>query len=265
MLAAVSGARTPKDEEDRLYADPDLASFYDLDNQWRPSLDVCRRLARGRARVLDLGCGTGLFAATLAGGEGLTVCGVDPAGPMLDIARRRPGGDRVAWVQGDARTVRLERPFDLVVLTGHAFQVFLTREDRSAVLRTIAAHLAPDGVFAFDTRNPDLEAWRRWTPDDLRVLHHPVFGAVRAWNDVSQDPATGVVTYESFYKVVADGRTLRSASRIAFPARAEVADAIEAAGLVAESWMGDWHGAPLSPEAPEIIPIGGWPCPARRT
>jgi len=38
---------------------------------------------------------------------------------------------------------RLGRRFDLVVLTGHAFQVFLTDDDQRAVLSTIAEHLAP--------------------------------------------------------------------------------------------------------------------------
>src|SRR5262245_41523617 len=114
--------------EDRLYDDPDLAQFYDLENGWAADLDHCRDLARGCSSVLDLGCGTGLFAAALAREQDAEVVGVDPAAAMLDVAPARPGGERVRWVQGDARSIRLERRFDLVVLTGHAFQVFLSRQ-----------------------------------------------------------------------------------------------------------------------------------------
>ncbi|WP_366510106.1 class I SAM-dependent methyltransferase [Mesorhizobium sp.] len=73
------------------------------------------------------------------------------AASPASIPRRRAGGQRVDWVEADARDVRLGRRFDLVLLTGHAFQVFLTPEDREAVLATIAAHLAPDDA-SFSTR-----------------------------------------------------------------------------------------------------------------
>ena len=146
-------------EEDRLYQDADLARYYDIENGWADDTAWCREMARGCGSVLDLGCGTGLLAADVAQ-DGARVTGVDPALPMLEIARHRPGGERVTWVAADARDVRLGETFDLVVMTGHAFQVFLTRQDRLAVLETIAAHLAPQGRFIFDSRNPDLEEWR---------------------------------------------------------------------------------------------------------
>jgi hypothetical protein len=87
-------------------------------------------------------------------------------------------------VLDDARTVRLNRRFDLVLLTGHAFQVFLTPDDQAAALTTIATHLAPNGRFIFDSRNPAAEAWKRWTPDQSqRVIEHSRVGRVAAWND----------------------------------------------------------------------------------
>ena len=243
-------------EADRLYGDPDLAQFYDLENGWAEDLDYCSALADGCASVLDLGCGTGMFAASLAERAGRAVIGVDPAAAMLDIASKRPGGERVRWIREDARTVRLGRRFDLVVLTGHAFQVFLTDEDRAAVLRTIATHLAPEGRFIFDSRNPEFGQWRAWTPDNSkRHIDHPALGRVLAWNDASCDPATGIVTYGTFYKL-ADGRLYSSQSKIAFPSQERLVSLIDAAGLTVERWLGDWSGTPFSLTSPEIIPIG---------
>jgi len=240
-------------DADRLYGDPDLAQFYDIENGWAEDLDHCRSLAEGCASVLDLGCGTGLFAASLTQGD---VVGIDPAAAMLDIAAKRPGGERVRWIQDDARTVRLGRRFDLVVLTGHAFQVFLTDEDRAAVLRTIATHLAPEGRFIFDSRNPETRQWRAWTPaNSRRHIEHPALGRVLAWNDASCDPVTGIVTYGTFYKL-ADDRLFSSQSKIAFPSRERLASLIDAGGLTAEQWLGDWSGTPFSPTSPEIIPVG---------
>lgn len=240
--------------EDRLYSDAELVAFYDVENTDRADFDYCRALALGRRSVLDLGCGTGELAASLSGRR--EVFGVDPACAMLDVARRRPGGDGVTWVEGDARTVRLDRKFELVVLTGHAFQVFLTADDRRAVIRTVAAHLAPGGQFVFDTRNPAAEEWREWTPDrSRRTVEHPLHGRVEAWNDVDYDPATQVVTYRTHYRLVG-GDVLSAESRIAFPEKEEVAGAVGAAGLAIERWMGDWTGGDWNSQSPEIILLG---------
>ncbi len=246
-------------EADLLYQDPDLVQFYDLENEeGRADFAFCRALAQDAGSVLDLGCGTGQLAAALS--QGRRVTGVDPAGAILAAARRRPGGAAVEWIEADARTLRLERRYDLVVLTGHAFQVFLTQADRSAVLRTIAHHLAPRGRFVFDTRNPAAREWEGWVPDrSRRILDHPVLGRVEAWNDMERDEESGVVTYRTAYRATAGGRLFEASSRIAFPDRATVAALIGEAGLRVEQWLGDWQGRPWREDAAEIVPVGGLP------
>jgi SAM-dependent methyltransferase len=242
-------------DDDRLYADPQLTDFYDLENGWAPDTEYCRALAQDARRVLDLGCGTGLLAAALA--DGRDVMGVDPARAMLDVARARQGGDRVTWVEADARSFRSDRRFDLIVMTGHAFQCLLTDDDQRALLATIAHHLAPQGRFIFDSRNPALEEWREWGPaESLRDIMHPRFGATEAWNDVEQDPATGIVTYQTFYRIKSSGQILSAASRIRFAPQDVIARHIEEAGLVVDQWLGDWQGGAGHEQAKEIIPIG---------
>jgi SAM-dependent methyltransferase len=242
-----------------LYHLPDLVRFYDpLYGGARADFDFCMRLAKNASSVLDLGCGTGQLTVAMADGGRRAVFGLDPAGPMLDVARARPGGERVTWVCEDARSVRLGRRFELIVMTGHAFQVFLTREDRLAALQTFAAHLSPGGRFVFDTRNPACREWEEWTPERSREsLHHTRLGAVTVWNDVECDAETGIVTYDTHYEVAAEGRTYSARSRIAFPSKAEVAELIGEAGLRVEGWLGDWDGSPWHENAREIIALGG--------
>lgn len=240
---------------DRLYSDPDLVQFYDIENTGGDDFNYCVGFAGNARSVLDLGCGTGQLAAALS--QGRSVTGVDPASPMLDVGRGRPNGDKVDWVEGDARTVRLGRRFDLVLLTGHAFQVFLTAEDQSAVLRTIAEHLAADGRFIFDSRNPVAKEWLEWTPQrSERIVLHPHLGAVKSWNDVERDAVTGIVTYSTFYEIPGGNAVLSAESKIAFPAREDLAGMLGEAGLLVEQWLGNWHGEPYVDSAPEIIPIG---------
>jgi hypothetical protein len=66
---------------------------------------------------------------------------------MLAQARRRRD---IEWVLGALRSVAFTREFDLVVMTGHAFQSLI--ED--------------NGRFAFETRNPLARAWESWTPEN---------------------------------------------------------------------------------------------------
>ncbi|MBZ6076332.1 class I SAM-dependent methyltransferase [Microvirga puerhi] len=241
-----------------LYGAPDLALFYDAVNRWDADFDYCMALAAEAKSVLDLGCGTGELASAIAQHLGIQrVTGVDPAAAMLDIARKRPGGDKVAWIEGDARSVRLGERFDLVVLTGHVFQVFLTPDDQRAVLATIAAHLDRGGRFIFDSRNLANGVKENRTRNDaMQRLNHPQLGEVEAWNVSSYDPRTRVLTYENGYRIISTGQEHSGSAKIHYTPQEELADMITSAGLVVEKWLGDWRGGPYHSGAKEIIPVG---------
>ncbi len=238
-----------------LYDDPGLAQFYDAAHRARDDFAYCTELAKTAGSVLDLGCGTGELAAALAPGRSVT--GVDPAAAMIAIARGRPGGGNVTWVEADARSVRLERRFDLVLLTGHAFQVFLTADDQRAALATIAAHLAPGGRFIFDSRNPAFPGRKERTrAETTKRIEHPRHGATEAWNASVYDAETGILTYENGYRIIASGQEYVAGAQIRYTPRDALAVLIEEAGLAVDQWLGDWLGTPFEPDSKEIIPLG---------
>lgn len=115
---------------DAAFADPRQAALYDVFDDDRRDLDAYVAIAREveAVRVVDVGCGTGCLALLLAG-QGLEVVGVDPAAAAIDIARAKPGADRVTWIVGDATALPSEPPADLLVMTGNVAQVFVTDED----------------------------------------------------------------------------------------------------------------------------------------
>ena len=152
---------------DDIFDDPRLAAMYDPLDPDRSDLDVYVAIADelGARRVLDVGCGTGTFALMLAG-KGLEVTGVDPAKASLDVARAKPGAERVSWIHGDASALpALE--VDLATMTGNAAQAIVDEHMWDGTLRGIFDTLRPGGHFVFETRDPAYEAWREWTRDDF--------------------------------------------------------------------------------------------------
>jgi SAM-dependent methyltransferase len=93
-----------------------------LDEMFQPFEDllVDAALARPRAHVLDVGCGTGstIVAVQERLGSGARCVGVDISQPMLDQARRRAASSalRPTFIRADAELYSFEREsFDLVL------------------------------------------------------------------------------------------------------------------------------------------------------
>ncbi len=251
-----------------VFDDALLASVYDDLDPWAASDEFYLGLAReSGGAVLDLGCGTGRLACRIAA-EGLQVVGADPAGGMLGVARSRPGTEAVAWVQSDGQSLRLARRFDLITMTGHAFQALLSDADARAVLETAAHHLKPDGQFVFETRNPANRAWLSWTPDQTReVVQTPTQGRVEAFYDAAAEAGAeagagadtgivGIAQHCRFLDLGLDGGLERiGRSRIRFIERDHLAGLLARAGLVAAAWYGDWHRGAFTPTSKEIIVV----------
>lgn len=213
--------------------------------------------------VLEIACGTGIVAILVAQ-RGLAVTGVDLAAPMLAHAREKAErlGLPIEWVRADARGFDLGRRFRFIFITGNAFQAFQTRQDQAAFLACVRRHLASDGVFAFETRNPaghDLTTrleeafWFRYVNVEgfevvvsgiqdydpvNRVLHWTTF---RSWHD-----ATG-----------ARRKTTRIACR--FTDVDTLDSLLWAHGFSVLRRYGGWAREPFTPTSPGIVSI----CTAR--
>lgn len=231
-VEAVAAVRDVGAAPDAIFSDPRVARVYDPLDSDRSDLDTYLGLAEelGARRVLDVGSGTGTFACLLAE-RGYDVVGVEPAGASLDVARGKPGADRVRWIHGDATTLPPEVEADLVTMTANVAQVFTTDDDWEETLRGIHAALRPGGHLAFETRIPERRAWERWNREDsFTAVDIPDVGRVESWEELL-DVRGDLVTFGSYTRFVDDGVTIPSVSTLRFRSRAEVTESLIAGGF----------------------------------
>ncbi len=240
---------------DRLFSDAGLAALYDAFCPWgaRGDFDFYLPLVMSAEAVLDVGCGTGalLHGAREAGHAG-RLCGLDPAGGMLAQARKRPD---IEWVLGDLASVAWEREFDLIVMTGHAFQVFVQDEELRASLTAIRSALTEDGRFAFETRNPLARAWEGWTPGNAAEATDAAGALVRMAHEVQAPAEEGVVRFSTTFTSPGWDGPQVSWSTLRFLAADSLRGFLSGADLAIEEQFGDWDRQPLTGTSPEIITI----------
>ena len=214
---------------DPIFDDRRLAELYDPLDPDRSDLTAYAAIADelGARSVLDVGCGTGTFACLLAE-RGLEVTGVDPAAASLDVARTKPGADRVTWLHGDATTLP-PLQVDLATMTANVAQVFVTDEDWAATLSAVHAALRPGGHLVFETRDPAAEAWREWDREHT-FTRADVAGGVEAWCEVT-DVSGDLVSFRWTVAFDSDGAVLTSDSTLRFRSRDEVEASLAAAGF----------------------------------
>jgi SAM-dependent methyltransferase len=220
---------------DAAFDNPRLAAILDALDPDRSDLEPYRALIQqlGARSVLDLGCGTGVFALMLAE-RGIEVIGVDPAGASLDVARAKPGADRVTWIHGDASAISASTAVDAATMTANVAQVFLTDADWLATLATIHAALRPGGHLIFESRDPDRRAWEEWTEERTRsTTDVPGVGPITDWVQVT-DVDGELVTFESPSVFETDGTVISSRSTLRFRSRDAIAHSLAASGFEVE-------------------------------
>ena len=237
---------------DHQFADAELAALYDQSFPWdeRGDFGFYLPLIMSADSVLDVGCGTGalLHRARDEGHPG-RLCGIDPADGMLTQARKRSD---IEWTLGDLTWVAWDQEFDLIVMSGHAFQVFLTDDDLRIALAAIRAALTDDGCFVFETRNPPARGWERWSPANVAEIGDT---GIRTWHDVDTPVYGDLVSFTTTYTGPGWEGPRYSRSTLRFLGQERLAGFLAEAGLAIQDQFGDWDRRPLTDTSPEIITV----------
>jgi SAM-dependent methyltransferase len=213
------------------FTEPRLARIYDQLDADRRDLDLYLSLAQrfDATKALDIGCGTGVLALLLAN-DGIDVVAVDPAAASLQVARSKPGADRVTWLLGEVNAYQgVDR--DLVVMTGNTAQQFTENDQWRGLLKRAHAALVPGGRLVFESRDPDAREWETWTRGGtLSSVDPEGVGEVSTWTEVITF-SPPLLTFRRTWSFAADDSTLTSDSTLRFRSAEELLNDLSATGF----------------------------------
>ena len=104
-----------------------------------------------QARILDIACGTGILAVSLAS-RGHIVHGIDISPDMVALAESKTANmPNASFEVQDMTTFVAQDQFDLITCTFDSLNYVLNIADAEAVFARVAASLTRSGLFVFDS------------------------------------------------------------------------------------------------------------------
>jgi SAM-dependent methyltransferase len=144
-----------------------LANGYDLVmsyvdyEAWAEYIDaLLAEHAEDAGNILEVGCGTGSLAITLAPMGPFNITATDGSEAMVAVAKLKPPPEDGAVSFGvldfrdNADSGTAPGPFDAALLLYDGLNYLLEEKDISALLEAVAARLKPGGVFILDQSTP---------------------------------------------------------------------------------------------------------------
>jgi 2-polyprenyl-3-methyl-5-hydroxy-6-metoxy-1,4-benzoquinol methylase len=106
-----------------------------------------------QARVLDLGCGSGLPVARELVARGFDVVGIDGSARQIEMARGNVAG--AEFLQADTTEIELD-PASFDAVTAFYSITHIPRGEHSLLLRRVAMWLKPGGIFVASMGSEEL-------------------------------------------------------------------------------------------------------------
>lgn len=204
---------------------------------------LSRARAHGKCcRLLDLGCGTGIFLEK-ALAEGFNPFGLDCAPQMIKLAQQRVGERRA--LLGEMQAFDFKEPFDCIVSLSWSINYCEDREQLQDLLRRCFCALSPGGELILQVAHaPNAET----TESDFFVDKE--FGPAGAKDIVlsyrfwAEDQVTMMAEYH--FECVSTRESFRETHRLQIANAQSLTTLLLAVGFERIELLDDWRGRELN-------------------
>jgi SAM-dependent methyltransferase len=151
--------------------------------------ETLRELEQERARILDLACGTGIMAVSLAR-AGRRVMGVDRSPEMIRVAKSNAGNLRgVDFRIQDIASLRLRGKFDIVTCSFNSMNYLTCEDELMSMYESVAGVLKYGGLFLFDS-NTELMYLNRHEGTNIHVFDGEVVHQEMKYDKAAKEART---------------------------------------------------------------------------
>lgn len=201
--------------------------------------------------IIDFGCGTGLLTCDLAE-RGYAMIGIDPAAPMVDVARAKNCNGDIEWIAGGYEEI-VGKKADLFLMTSHVAQFFLKDEDWRQMIQNAYNALNPNGYILFDSRRTMEGVFESWPQKESpHKVVDPNKGEIQYWVEVLEK-TQNTAKYELHYYFTQTGNTIISTDTLIFRTKEEIEQVLSDIGFNMRATYGNWDTSPYTDTSPEMI------------
>lgn len=206
--------------------------------------------------LLDVCCGTGLVTIPLT--RNLShVVGIDFSRSMIDFAKYKSSSiSDIVFYEMDASDFNLETVFDLIAMTGNAFQAFISDVDFSLMLKNIKSHMHADSLFVFDSRLPcpqhfeTTNGYEHWSS-----YISPTGENVEVYGLDSRHPQLINTMLHHVRREYENGEQYNSYIELKYRSFDEIVKCLERNGLQLVEYYADWKKTPLTETSTSFVGV----------
>jgi len=135
----------------KAHLNPDIGIASRTFDAINDTVEMIDKMIKPGSKILDLGCGPGLYAERLAK-KGHYVTGVDFSKYSIDYAmkQRDKNLSNIDYINENYLNLDFENRFDLVMMIYCDFGALIP-EERNSMIKIIRKSLKPKGIFLFDS------------------------------------------------------------------------------------------------------------------
>ncbi|MFO8110579.1 MAG: methyltransferase domain-containing protein [Thermoplasmata archaeon] len=210
---------------------------------------ITSRLDTG-SKVIDLGCGPGLYCKELAR-HGLKVTGVDFSKRSIEYARSNQG-EHEEYILGNYLSIDIPGEYDAALMIYYDFGVF-DKNDRDKMFKKVRSLLTDEGVFIFDVLTPAYpeseSETTHWSVNEEGGFWRP-YGYLELFNRYCYPEERARV--EQY--VITDENGNSSVYRLwhQFFTITQISNLLKKHGFVVEDFYGDLTGGHYAPDLESI-------------